>query len=132
MSGCTGRGYIVEKEWDSGTAFASVQLVTLRVMSYNIKGQAALLHGDHIREIGRVIREANADVVGLQEVHRGTFLSRRRDQPAELEEASGMKVYFGPSFGDERRSYGNAILTRLPVEETHVEPLPGKGEPRSL
>lgn len=101
-------------------------------MSYNIKGQAALLHRDHIRDIGRVIREANADIVGLQEVHRGTFLSRRRDQPAELEQAAGMKVYFGPSFGDERRSYGNAILTRLPVEETHVEPLPGKGEPRSL
>jgi endonuclease/exonuclease/phosphatase family metal-dependent hydrolase len=101
-------------------------------MTYNIKGQAAFFHRDHVQKIGSLIRESGADIVGLQEVHRGTFLSRRRDQPAELEEASGMKVYFGPSFGDEKRAYGNAILTRLPLDETHVEGLPGSGEPRSL
>lgn len=101
-------------------------------MTYNIKGQAALLHRDHTRKIGQVIRDANADIVGLQEVHRGTLSSRRGDQPAEIEEASGMKVWFGPSFGDDRRAYGNALLTRGNVEETRVEQLPGKGEPRSL
>lgn len=101
-------------------------------MTYNIKGQAALWRRDHIQKIGRVIRDAEADIVGLQEVHRGTFLSRRRDQPAELEEASGMRVCFGPSFGDEHRAYGNAILTRGTIEESHVARLPGTGEPRSV
>ena len=129
MSGCTRRGYIVEKQRDSGTEFASIRGVLLRVMTYNIKGQSALLHSDHIRKIAGVIREAGADIVGLQEVHRGTWQSRKRDQVAELEEASGMKAYFGPSFGD---AYGNAILTNGTVEEQHVEPLPGGGEPRSL
>lgn len=101
-------------------------------MTYNIKGQAALFHGDHIRRIGEVIREARPDVVGLQEVHRGTWQSRFRDQIAGLEEASGLTAYFGRSFGDERRAYGNAVLTNARVEEQHVESLPGSGEPRSL
>jgi endonuclease/exonuclease/phosphatase family metal-dependent hydrolase len=101
-------------------------------MTYNIKGAAALWHGDHVQKIGAVIRDAAPDIVGLQEVHRGTFLSRRRDQPAELEEASGMRVCFGPSFGDEHRAYGNAILTRGTIEESHVARLPGTGEPRSV
>ncbi len=126
------RGYIVEKERDSGTNFASFLPVALRVMTYNIKGQAARFHRDHIERIGRVIAGAGADIVGLQEVHRGTWQSRRRDQVAELEAASGMKAYFGPSFGDEQKAYGNAILTNARVEETHVEALPGKGEPRSI
>lgn len=126
------RGYIVEKERDSGINFASFLHVALRVMTYNIKGQAARFHRDHIERIGRVIAGAGPDVVGLQEVHRGTWQSRRRDQVADLEAASGMKAYFGPSFGNEQKAYGNAILTNARVEETHVEALPGKGEPRSL
>lgn len=101
-------------------------------MTYNIKGQAALFHGDHVQKIGRVIRDAQPDIVGLQEVHRGTWQSRGRDQIAGLEESSGMKAWFGPSFGNETRAYGNALLTRGAVEEHHVEPLPGSGEPRSL
>src|SRR5436305_14649175 len=105
--------------------------MTLRVMTYNIKGQAALFHRDHIDKIGRVIAAAKPDIVGLQEVHRGTWQSRRRDQVAALEAASGMKAYFGPSFGNDQKAYGNAILTNANVEESHVEALPGKGEPRS-
>ena len=101
-------------------------------MTYNIKGQAALWRGDHIRKIGKLMRETGAELIGLQEVHRGTLSSRRRDQAKELEDAAGMKVYFGPSFGDEKRAYGNAIATKFPLDETHVEGLPGSGEPRSL
>ena len=101
-------------------------------MTYNIEGQAALIHRDHSRKIGRVIRDAQADVVGLQEVHRGTWQARFRDQFAEIEDASGMQAYFGRSFGDEHRAYGNAILTRGRVEEHHIEALPGRGEPRSM
>ena len=101
-------------------------------MTYNIKGQSALFRGGHVRRIGDVIREAKADIVGLQEVHRRSWQSRFRDQVAELEDASGLRAYFGPSFGDECRAYGNAILTNARVEEQRVEPLPGSGEPRSL
>ena len=101
-------------------------------MTYNIKGHGALLSRSHLDEIGRVIREANPDVVGLQEVHRRRWQSRGRDQAAELEQSTGLTLRFGRSLGDDDRDYGNAILARGSVVDARVEPLPGRGEPRSL
>lgn len=101
-------------------------------MTYNIKGYGAFFSRWHIDRVARVIADVKPDIVGLQEVHRHTLLSRKRDQAAELERGTGMRLFFGPSFGDARRDYGNAVLTRGEVIEAHVEPLPGTGEPRSL
>ncbi len=47
-------------------------------------------HAGHLAEIARVIREQRPDVVALQEVHRGTWQARFRDQPAELARLTGM------------------------------------------
>jgi endonuclease/exonuclease/phosphatase family metal-dependent hydrolase len=101
-------------------------------MSYNIKGFGSLFGRSHIEDIARVIRDANPDVVGLQEVHRRTWQSRFRDQAAELQQATGMNAFFGRSFGDDRKDYGNALLTRGTIVDGRVELLPGKGEQRSL
>ncbi len=101
-------------------------------MTYNIKGHGALLSRSHVEEIAHVIREANPDVVGLQEVHRRRWQSRGRDQAAELERATGLTLHFGRSLGDDERDYGNAILTRGRIAEARVEALPGSGEPRTL
>ena len=101
-------------------------------MSYNIKGHGSLFWRSHIDEIARVIRDANPDVAGLQEVHRWRWQSRGHDQAAELEQATGLKLSFGRTLGDDRREYGNAILTRAEIVDTRVDPLPGNGEPRSL
>lgn len=115
----------------AGEKFAS-QPVVVRVLSYNIKGFGSLFGRTHISDVAKVIRDANADIVGLQEVHQRTWQSRRRDQAAELEQETGLKLYFGRSFGDDKTAYGNALLTRGDVIDAHVEPLPGKGEQRTL
>ena len=104
----------------------------LRVLSYNIQGHAALVSEDHLAAIARVIREQRPDVVALQEVHRGTWQARFRDQAAELGRLTGMSAAFGPSFGVLGGEFGNAILTRGTVREVEVVPLPSFGEPRSL
>lgn len=104
----------------------------VRVLSYNIEGHAALLRADHLAGIARVIREQGADVVGLQEVHRGTWQSRFRDQTVELARLTGMHLSFGPSFRSLGGEFGNAILTRGSVGEVEVVRLPSFGEPRSL
>jgi endonuclease/exonuclease/phosphatase family metal-dependent hydrolase len=104
----------------------------MRVMTYNIKGQAALLRGGHIENIANVITDARPDVVGLQEVHRRSWQSRFRDQAAELERLTGLTLAFGRAMGNRRSEYGNAILTRGRVSDVQVEVLPGHGEPRSL
>ena len=105
---------------------------SLIVMTFNIEGHAALIDEDHLREIAEVIRANKADVVGLQEVHRGTWQSRFRDQAAELGRLTGMNSYFGESFSIFGGEYGNAILTRGRIASTRVYPLPAIGEPRSL
>ncbi len=104
----------------------------IRVLSYNIEGHAALVHPGHLAEIARVIREQRPDVVALQEVHRGTWQARFRDQAAELQRLTGMTMHFGPSFSAFGGEFGNAILTRGRLSDVEVVPLPSLGEPRSL
>ena len=101
-------------------------------MTYNIKGQRALLHPRHIERVAEVIRGIGPDIVGVQEVHRGTWQARFRDQAAELERLTAMQLVFGRAMGKGSSDYGNAVLTRGTIVDTRIDPLPGKGEPRSL
>ena len=104
----------------------------IRILSYNIEGHAVLVRPRHVEEIAAVIRAQHPDVVALQEVHRGTWESRFRDQAAELGRLTGMTVAFGPSFGVLGGEFGNAILARGPLRDVELVPLPSFGEPRSL
>ncbi|HSP35060.1 MAG TPA: endonuclease/exonuclease/phosphatase family protein [Thermoanaerobaculia bacterium] len=100
-------------------------------MTYNIQGHAASTRPDHIPKIAEVIAAAAPDVVGLQEVHRGTR-AFPGDQAEQLAHLTGFHVAFGRSTRMEGGEYGNAVLTRHPIARTHVHPLPGSGEPRSV
>jgi endonuclease/exonuclease/phosphatase family metal-dependent hydrolase len=104
----------------------------LRVMSYNVGGHGARWSRRHVEKVARAISEASPDVVGLQEVHRGTRHSRLEDQAEALGRLTGMAVQFGPSFPMGGGEFGNALLTRGEVRSTQVHPLPGTGEPRTV
>ncbi len=112
----------------------------LRVLSYNIHGRAHRLSGRYLHRIARAIQHAEPDVVGLQEVHRGAWVSRGEDQAAILAELTGMQVRFGRSFGrsldGKEEDYGNAVLARGEIRASEVVPLAGPlagpGEPRTL
>jgi endonuclease/exonuclease/phosphatase family metal-dependent hydrolase len=106
--------------------------VRLKVMSYNVGGHGARWSRRHLDGVARAIVEAEPDVVGLQEVHRGTKHSRLEDQAEILARLTGMEVRFGKSFSLHGGEFGNALLTRGEVREAHVHPLPGPGEPRTL
>jgi len=108
------------------------QLRPLVVMTYNIAGHDELFDGDHVRNVAEVIQRLDPDIVALQEVHRGTWQSRFRDQLAELESRTGLHGYFAPSYVRWGGEYGNAILTRGQIVRAQVHPLPCLGEPRSL
>lgn len=104
----------------------------LRVLSYNIHGRAHRLSSRYLHRIARAIRHAEPDVVGLQEVHRGAWVSRGEDQAAVLAELTGMQMRFGRSFSRGGRSsngreedYGNAVLTRGEIRASEVVPLAG-------
>src|SRR5436305_3426325 len=104
----------------------------VKVLSYNVGGHGARWSRSYLERIARAIAEAGADVVGLQEVHRGTKHSRLEDQAAALGRLTGMSVRFGKSFELGAGEFGNAVLTTGEVRSTEVHPLPGSGEPRTL
>ena len=104
----------------------------LVIMTYNIAGHSELIDGDHVKEIANAIQRIDPDIVALQEVHRGTWQARFRDQLAELEALTGLHGYFAPSYVQWGGGYGNAILTRGEILKREVHPLPCIGEPRAL
>lgn len=104
----------------------------LVVMTYNIAGHDELLHDDHMERIAEVIQRIRPDIVALQEVHRGTWQARFRDQLAELQARTGMRGFFAPSYVQWGGGYGNAILTRGEIVHAEAHPLPCIGEPRTL
>ena len=108
------------------------QRETVALLTYNIQGHAELVRGDHIPKIAQAIRESGADVVGLNEVHRGTWQARFGDQLGELARLTGMSVAYSPSFSVFGGAYGNAVLTKGHIVNATVVDLPTIGEPRSM
>jgi endonuclease/exonuclease/phosphatase family metal-dependent hydrolase len=108
-----------------------VPTIDLKVMSYNVGGHAALVAGRYLDRIARVIEREEPDVVGLQEVHRRTWLARFEDQAEALSRLTGMTLSFGKSFDSGKGEFGNALLAAGEVREPVVHALPGSGEPRT-
>jgi endonuclease/exonuclease/phosphatase family metal-dependent hydrolase len=104
---------------------------TLKLMTYNIQGQAAARRADHLLRIAEVIAESVCDVVCLQEVHCRTRMAPV-DQGEELARLTGLNLSFGRSCAMDGGDYGNAVLTRGEVRGRDVCALPGRGEPRSV
>jgi endonuclease/exonuclease/phosphatase family metal-dependent hydrolase len=98
----------------------------LRVMTYNIHhGEGADGKVDLAR-IAEVIKQHAPEVVGLQEVDKGVARTQQRDLPAELAALTGMACVFSNNFNYQGGEYGNAVLTRLPIERwtnTHLRML---------
>ncbi|HYH08343.1 MAG TPA: endonuclease/exonuclease/phosphatase family protein [Thermoanaerobaculia bacterium] len=100
-------------------------------MSYNIQGHAAKGRPDFMPKLAEVIAAAKPDVVGLQEVHHHTRVGPVH-QGEVLASLTGMQLHFGRSTAMDGGQYGNAVLTRGKIDNAHVYPLPGSGEPRSV
>lgn len=108
--------------------------VAVTVMTYNIHhGEGADGRID-LERIAAVIRRGAADVVALQEVDRKTRRSGGVDQLEKLSELTGMKGSFGKAKNHSGGEFGNAILSRYPIETVLNVSLPtGLGrEPRSV
>lgn len=89
--------------------------VMLRVLTYNIHHGEGMDGRVDLERIAGVIRQADADLVALQEVDRGVERTARVDQPAQLAALTGMQAVFERNIEYQGGDYGNAVLTRLPI-----------------
>ena len=87
----------------------------LVVATYNVHTCVGVDHRYDPARIAQVLRELQADIIGLQEVDAGHRHGRRVDQWLFLAEATGLGLVRGASLIDHRGRFGNAILTRFPV-----------------
>lgn len=90
----------------------------MRIATYNIHRAIGRDGKENPERIASVLNELNADVIALQEV--GYASGEPGNMLAYLGESTQASVIEGITFQDERGHYGNAILSRLPVNQIHL------------
>jgi len=83
--------------------------------SYNIHGCIGTDRKHDTARIARVIRELNADVLGLQELHAHGIGPDPSDEIQLLAAVSEFEVVTGTTFIGPRGDYGIALFSRLPI-----------------
>jgi endonuclease/exonuclease/phosphatase family metal-dependent hydrolase len=101
---------------------------TLRVMSYNIHICQGMDKKFDPQRIADVIKREDVDVVALQEVDSKARRSGKVDQLAKLARLTGMHGVFGKARDFDGGEYGQAILSRQPIEKLEVHKLTAMGE----
>lgn len=95
---------------------AAAEPLRLRVLSYNIHHAEGVDRKLDLERIAKVILSAQPDLVALQEVDQHVARSQSVDQPAELARRTAMHVVFGGNIELQGGHYGNAILSRFPIQ----------------
>lgn len=110
----------------SGACAGPAPVDELTVLTYNIR------HGEgtdgvfDLERQAQVIRDSGADLVALQEVDVRTTRASGVDQAGELARLTGMQVLFGEAIPYAGGSYGDAVLSRLPIEAQMIWKLPAE------
>jgi endonuclease/exonuclease/phosphatase family metal-dependent hydrolase len=100
--------------------------VHLRALTYNIRSGTDIFGRARLAAQGAVLRDSGADVVMLQEVWPA-------DQAEQLAALAGLPyVVFNASRRAGDGEFGNAILSRWPLEDVVCRPVPAgrRGQPR--
>jgi endonuclease/exonuclease/phosphatase family metal-dependent hydrolase len=95
------------------------------VLTYNIHHGEGVDRKLDLERIARVITAQKPGLVALQEVDVNTRRAGGVDQAAELAKLTGMHVAFGRTIDFQGGRYGNAVLSRFPIESSETHALPG-------
>jgi endonuclease/exonuclease/phosphatase family metal-dependent hydrolase len=117
-----------------GWAGCAQQPSTIRVLTYNIRHGEGMDKQVDLERIAEVIKAAKPDLVSLQEVDRGVPRTASVDEAEVLGGLCRMHPVFEKNADMQGGDYGNAILSRYPIESHRNYHLPriGNNEQRGL
>jgi endonuclease/exonuclease/phosphatase family metal-dependent hydrolase len=104
----------------------------LKVMTFNIHHGKGIDGKTSLKRIIDAISKSEASIVALQEVDRYQGRSYFRDQISIIAKGLGMFFSFSPSLKLGFGQYGNAILSKWPIESKTIHYLTGSIERRSI
>lgn len=120
-------------ESDKSYPKSSSSTSSLTVASYNIHSCVGTDKQYEPIRIARVIHEIHPDIIALQEVDNLYRHYNGQNQIDFFRQETGMKVIPGPTLTRSHASYGNALLTRLPIQNVQKQKISfGTYEPRGL
>lgn len=97
---------------------------SIRLMTYNVHGCIGMDGRHSPKRIARVIGRYQPDIVALQELDIGRRRSGEVDQPQLIAKELEMLYHFHPAIQVEEERYGNAVLSRYPMELIRATQLP--------
>lgn len=100
------------------------------VLTYNVHSCIGTDRKLDVSRVAEVIRELDADIVMLQELDVGRLRTGNTDQAYDLASLLEMKHHFHAAMHVESERYGDAILTRHPIQLVRSGLLASIGEPR--
>ena len=107
-------------------AKAAAASETVRIMTYNVHGCIGMDGKISPERIARVIGRHQPDIVALQELDMQRKRTGGIDQPHVIAKQLEMMYHFHPSIQVEEEHYGNAVLSRYPMELIRAGRLPGR------
>ena len=113
------------KPWPRRPLAARASAELIRVLTYNVHACRGMDGRRSTQRIARVIARLDPDVACLQELDVNRPRSGGVDQARELASSLAMDFHFHPALRVEEEAYGNAVLSRLPLELVHAAQLPG-------
>ena len=105
---------------------------SIRIMTYNVHACVGMDGQLSPQRIARVIAQSSADVICLQELDVCRKRSGNLDQPRMIAEYLKMNHHFHPAWQRQDEQFGNAILTRFPMQVVRSDGLLQYNEDRSL
>jgi endonuclease/exonuclease/phosphatase family metal-dependent hydrolase len=90
----------------------------ITVMTYNIQNGFDLENRFDLESIAQTIEAEDPDVVVIQEIARGWLVTADLDQVTWMSNRLDMPFVYGANSDD--RLWGNAIFSRLPIEESNT------------
>jgi endonuclease/exonuclease/phosphatase family metal-dependent hydrolase len=103
---------------------ADKSAATLRILCYNIHYGQGMDGNYDVKRIADVIAKFKPDLVALQEIDVGVERSGRVHQIRRMAEHLGMASRYGPTQHYQGGLYGNGVLTKLPILDVAIHPLP--------